>query len=227
MDKFVIEQKKYLTLEREAEIEESRLLQSNVSVRELCQKGVAVQKLVVGNQATGLYGRLVITFVSRTPGHNQELPSHNITSGDIVGLREGSGSEQLENVSGVVTKVTSSSISVAFSESFEQINFDASSQYSLIKLANDVTHKRLTSALDILSSNPSSAVINVLFGISTPSVPHQSCHPKLLDNDDNLVYFNENLDSSQKEAVEFCLKQRELGIVHGPPGTGKTKDVHN
>ena len=228
MDKFVEDQRKFLALEREAEIEESRLLQSNISVRELCQKGVAVQKLVVGNQATGLYGRLVITFVSRTPGNNQELPSHNITSGDIVGLRHGSGqsgSDQVENVSGVVTKVTSSSISVAFSESFEQISFDASLQYSLMKLANDITHKRLTSALDVLSTNPSTAVINVLFGISTPSVPHQSCHPKLLDNDDNLVYFNENLDLSQREAVEFCLKQRELGIVHGPPGTGKTTTV--
>ena len=104
MEKFVSEQKRLLALERDAEIEESRLLQSNVSLRELCQKGVAVQKLVVGGQATGLYGRLVITWVSRLPGSNHELPSHSITSGDIVGVRPGSGqaatSSNFENVSG-------------------------------------------------------------------------------------------------------------------------------
>ena len=104
MEKFVSEQKKLLALERDAEIEESRLLQSSVSLRELCQKGVAVQKLVVGGQATGLYGRLVITWVSRLPGSNHELPSHNITSGDIVGVRQGSGqagtSSDMENISG-------------------------------------------------------------------------------------------------------------------------------
>ena len=35
-------------------------------------------------------------------------------------------------------------------------------------------------------------------------------------------FFNEQLDHSQKEAVEFALKQPTLAIVHGPPGTGKT-----
>ena len=85
--------------------------------------------------------------------------------------------------------------------------------------------ERLTKALDILAGNPSSAVINVLFDVSSPGVAHQSCHPKLLDADGNLTLFNGKLDTSQKEAVEFCLKQKEVGIVHGPPGTGKTTTV--
>ena len=33
------------------------------------------------------------------------------------------------------------------------------------------------------------------------------------------------LNSCQMEAVEFALKQRELGVIHGPPGTGKTTTV--
>ena len=35
-------------------------------------------------------------------------------------------------------------------------------------------------------------------------------------------FINQELDESQKEAVSKCLKQQELGIIHGPPGTGKT-----
>ena len=225
MEKFVADQKQLLSLERDAELEESRLLKANVSLRDLCQKGVAIQRLVVGGQATGLYGRLVLTLVNRV--NNQDLAAHTITSGDIVELRPGSsqGQESPENWSGVVTQVTSVSVSVAFSETIEQISLDTGLMYSLVKLANDITHKRLTKALDILAGNPSSAVINVLFDVSSPGVPHQSCHPKLLDADDNLTFFNGKLDTSQKEAVEFCLKQKEVGIVHGPPGTGKTTTV--
>jgi len=37
-----------------------------------------------------------------------------------------------------------------------------------------------------------------------------------------LNFINENLDESQREAVEFCMHQNELAIIHGPPGTGKT-----
>ena len=218
------DQKQLLSLERDAELEESRLLKANVSLRDLCQKGVAIQRLVVGGQATGLYGRLVLTLVSRV--HNQELAAHTLTSGDIVELRPpGQETGGQENPSGVVTKVTSVTICVAFSESLEQLGLDIGLVYSLVKLANDITHKRLTRALDVLAGNPSSSVINVLFSVSSPGVPHQSCHPKLLDGDGSLSFFNDSLDSSQREAVEFCLKQREVGIVHGPPGTGKTTTV--
>lgn len=36
---------------------------------------------------------------------------------------------------------------------------------------------------------------------------------------------NTSLDASQKEAVSFALSQKELAIIHGPPGTGKTTTV--
>lgn len=39
---------------------------------------------------------------------------------------------------------------------------------------------------------------------------------------DNIEFLNTNLDDSQREAVSFALSQRELAVVHGPPGTGKT-----
>lgn len=38
-------------------------------------------------------------------------------------------------------------------------------------------------------------------------------------------FLNPSLDDSQKEAVVFSLNQREVAIIHGPPGTGKTTTV--
>lgn len=42
---------------------------------------------------------------------------------------------------------------------------------------------------------------------------------------DEVEFFNLNLDDSQREAVSFALSQRELAVIHGPPGTGKTTTV--
>lgn len=39
------------------------------------------------------------------------------------------------------------------------------------------------------------------------------------------TFYNMALDPSQKEAVSFALAQKELAIIHGPPGTGKTTTV--
>lgn len=40
-----------------------------------------------------------------------------------------------------------------------------------------------------------------------------------------LTFCNASLDASQKEAVKFALSQKELAVIHGPPGTGKTTTV--
>ena len=40
-----------------------------------------------------------------------------------------------------------------------------------------------------------------------------------------LEFYNPNLDESQREAVRFALHQREIAVIHGPPGTGKTTTV--
>ncbi|KAJ8032476.1 DNA-binding protein SMUBP-2 [Holothuria leucospilota] len=34
-----------------------------------------------------------------------------------------------------------------------------------------------------------------------------------------------NLDESQREVVVFALQEREIAVIHGPPGTGKTTTV--
>ena len=85
MERFVAEQRRLLELERTAEVEECRALLSSVSVKELCERGLALQRLELTSQATGLYGRLVLTFSPR--GAQRELPSHSISSGDILAVR--------------------------------------------------------------------------------------------------------------------------------------------
>ncbi|XP_077425326.1 DNA-binding protein SMUBP-2 [Vanacampus margaritifer] len=220
VEKFVSKTLELLQEEREAEIEETRVWQENVSLKELQNKGVCLLKLHIGNQSTGLYGRTVVVLEPRKYLGFSSLPSNSFGPGDIVGLYDSGGCSAASQIStGIVTRVSQTSISVAFDDSKDGLSFDTEALYSLLKLANDVTYKRMKRALSTLNgynSGPSANLINVLFGESKPSSHSQPNEVK---------FFNANLDDSQREAVTFALSQRELAVIHGPPGTGKTTTV--
>jgi DNA polymerase alpha-associated DNA helicase A len=56
----------------------------------------------------------------------------------------------------------------------------------------------------------------VLFGQSSIS-PITST-----DLNADIKWFDDTLNSSQKDAIRFALASREIALIHGPPGTGKT-----
>lgn len=69
---------------------------------------------------------------------------HCLMTGDIVGLYESGGCSADSQVgTGIVTKVGQASISVAFDDSKDGLSFDTDGVYNLLKLANDVTYKRM------------------------------------------------------------------------------------
>ncbi|XP_032213741.1 DNA-binding protein SMUBP-2 isoform X3 [Mustela erminea] len=216
VESFVTKHLDLLELERDAEVEERRSWQENISLRELQSRGVCLLKLQVSSQRTGLYGRLLVTLEPRRCVAAAVLPSNSFTSGDIVGLYD----EGSQLATGILTRITQRSVTVAFDESHDfQLNLDREQTYRLLKLANDVTYKRLKKALITLKkyhSGPACSLIDVLFGGSAPSAASE-IQP--------LPFCNPCLDASQKEAVSFALSQKELAIIHGPPGTGKTTTV--
>lgn len=220
VEEFVSKTLELLEVEREAEIEETRLWQENISLKDLQAKGVCLLKLQIGSQSTGLYGRTVVILEPRKHLGFSFLPSNSFGPGDIIGLYDSGGCTAASQIgSGIVTRVSQASISVAFDDSKDGLSFDSDALYSLLKLANDVTYKRMKNALNALNrynNGPAVNLIHVLFGDTKPSSQSQP---------NEVEFFNLNLDSSQREAVSFALSQRELAVIHGPPGTGKTTTV--
>ena len=100
---------------------------------------------------------------------------------------------------------------------YEQLR--ESETYKIIKLCNDVTHKRIKNALINLKeaklNSRSAHLAQVLFLETRPDQVNTAGL--------NLTFFNQNLDRSQQEAVKFTFEQKDLAIIHGPPGTGKKK----
>ncbi|NXM92456.1 SMBP2 protein, partial [Oenanthe oenanthe] len=193
-----------------------RAWQESVSLKELQRRGVCLLKLQVSSQRTGLYGRLLVTFQPRKWDSDTELPSNSFGPGDIVGLYESAGQGD-PLCTGVVTRVTPKAVTVALEEPREgELALDHERSFRLLKLANDVTYNRLKRALTALKQyrgGPASDLIDVLFFASAP---------RAFPETKPLEFFNASLDESQREAVSFSLAQRELAIIHGPPGTGKT-----
>ncbi|KAM3609523.1 uncharacterized protein V6R79_016305 [Siganus canaliculatus] len=220
VEQFVTKTLELLQEEREAEIEETRIWQENISLKDLQNKGVCLLNLTIGSQFTGLHGRTIVVLEPRKHSASSSLPSNNFGPGDIVGLYDIGGCNAHSQIgTGIVTKVSSASVSVAFDDSKDGLSLDTDALYNVLKLANDVTYKRMKNALAALngySNGPAGNLINVLFGDTKPSSHSQPNEVKFL---------NLNLDDSQKEAVSFALSQRELAVIHGPPGTGKTTTV--
>jgi hypothetical protein len=68
-----------------------------------------------------------------------------LCAGDIVGLSLTADSNSADNIaSGIISHVTQVSISVAFDEANESLfELDDSAFYKIVKLANDVTYRRI------------------------------------------------------------------------------------
>ena len=83
MEEFVRKHKELLSLEREAEVEESKVAQETLGVKELERRGVRIAKLSVDSVKTGLYGRTLVKF-HRSHGKRDSavpLPPHEISPG--------------------------------------------------------------------------------------------------------------------------------------------------
>lgn len=75
--------------------------------------------------------------------------------------------------------------------------------------------------LQKLSDQEYTPFMRVLFGQGSPSPlpsdPNDPSNPL-----HNLEFNDPSLNNSQKEAIMFALASREVALIHGPPGTGKT-----
>ncbi|TCD62127.1 hypothetical protein EIP91_007302 [Steccherinum ochraceum] len=240
---FLDRQKELLQKEREAELDRYALILSNSSQKLLEQKGLALGNLTVANVSVGLGGRTLVELERSTAYHLSPLfPPHELRPGDIARIEENAstaakkklvkstegGREAREN-EGVVYKVSDTRIVLALDTS-ESSGEDAElpERCRLVKMANTITIDRMDDIIDQLgrallpAADGSSAkkytpiitpLMRALLGLSEVS-------EKTAISD--LVFFDETLNPSQKQAVKFALEAPEVACIHGPPGTGKT-----
>ena len=151
-----------------------------------------------------------------------------IYTGDIVGIyahsRPLKDDHSGHTISGIICHISQHSISIASDSLTENLNLSVyNNNLKLIKLANDVTYRRLTNCLRCLKD--AIGLPQKLFGEEAllPANENAKCGGLQEATACGInKFFNAHLNQSQRDAVLFALSRRDVAIIHGPPGTGKT-----
>ena len=197
IDQFILNQKLLLELEVQACM--------TLKKKENVAEGLN-EKLEVAALDNPVYGGTLVTLwtTGSVPG--------DVRAGSNVILK---GWEQ--KLMGIVTSVDEAQVRLSVKEN--QLVFTLATEFYMERIEGTKEFQKLKLAVEN-AKNPSSHyrdLCNVLFGLKEPEVLPPDLCP--------LALFNPNLDRTQRRAVKFVLEQRELAIIHGPPGTGKTTAV--
>jgi len=232
---FAASQLTLLDAELQAELVETNALLSSHTPTALSRAGLAILNLNVSSIRTGLGGKTVVELALDSAvvvkGKPPDIPEHGIRVGDIVAVQDQpSGSakktEKKElakrGAEGVVLRVRRETLEVVLDK--EDADLPSGNKLWIVKLANDVTCKRMNQTMTRLQKfgdQDYTPFMRVLFGQASPM-------PLPSDLDDpshplhRLAWNDPLLNDSQKEAIRFALASREIALIHGPPGTGKT-----
>ena len=177
------------------------------------KSGETLLDLVIHDHEPALGGRVRITFVKRNRELN--LPWTRLRVGSPVVI-SATGSKE-EPMPGVVSRKKQSSIEVTTNRRPEAGSADT---FRLDISTDQITRTRMQAAMDMarVSRGRLGKMRELLMGERAPEFGEP---PKI----DFAEGQGSTLNESQQEAVSFALSARDLAIIHGPPGTGKTTTV--
>ena len=223
---FVKEQLENLEMEREEEEATSISRISNYSAKQLESLGVCIRKLDLVETVYSSYGKYLCQFQKRTNSDfENKISKYKFDSGDVVGLFQyGDKIHEKPLYRGIVSQFNSKKIVVAFDEEIETETLPKN--ICLVQLVNQITYDRIKNGLEKLKqmefNEKSLNLVNVLFEVFEPTFNESNERKNYIKN---LTFFNTELNESQKDAVRFALEVNEIGLIHGPPGTGKTTTI--
>ncbi len=202
-----------MKLEAEAQAKQTLESIQQLSASAAERTGQSLTGLVIAEETSGLGGRCILRLTKRN--RTLALPWNRLEPGVPI-LLSAAGSKDGEGWRGVVCDRHRYAISVAVNEPPEEE--DRAATYRLDLSTDETARQRQTSALEKTAAAKRERLAelrDVLLGAKEPEF-----NPAL-----PLVPLNTSLNASQQEAIGFALSARDLAILHGPPGTGKTTAV--
>lgn len=212
------------------------------SPKKLAQLGIAIVNLVTTNVKTGLGGKTIVELeLDSAVKNDNDLSVGSIRIGDIVKVSKmnntsdivkakkaaRSSSKKVDNdpiesndssADGVVIKINSNAITLTVDDdNDERAVYNDSGKLWIVKAANSITYKRMTTAMNKLDElTDKNELIQLLLGDAKyiPLKNTKSLKPR--------DFYNQNLNQSQQDAINFAIYDSPITIIHGPPGTGKT-----
>jgi superfamily I DNA and/or RNA helicase len=198
-------------LELESDAEARQILDASrrLSPAEAEQTGTSLVDLVAQDEYAGLGGRVIVAFTKRNRG---PLPWTRLQAGTPV-LASPQGARRATGWRGVVCEREENVLRVAFNETLDD---DRDEPLYRLDHAHDEA-ARLCQRLALQRARAAKGdrlaeLRAVLLG---------DAQPRFVD-DAELTQLDPSLNESQTAAVRFALAAKDVALIHGPPGTGKT-----
>jgi len=204
-----------LEMESRAEAAKAAERDRRLSPAEAERTGLSLVDLVITDEDTGLGGRYIVQLAKRKRG---PLPWTRLGVGSPVVLSADSakGVKSTGQHRGVVCERTQGFLRVALASRPDELTEHDTWRVSLS--SDEVTMQRQQAALQrarVARGERLAEMRDVLLGQRAPEFDREQDEPAL----------DAGLNDTQQQAVRFAMAARDVALIHGPPGTGKTTTV--
>ena len=201
---------RWLDMEAAAEAEQVQRRFQRLSLSDAEATGATLGNLLVRETTLGLGGRFLLTFSRK--GAESRLPWTRLDVGSpILVTEQGAKSTTWR---GVISDRSPNSIQAAFT----QLPESESEQplYRLDLSTDEIARERQRAALSrARTATPGESLGKLRKLLVLGGKPEYQ-------SEREWAAMEESLNASQRSAVKFALSAKQLAIIHGPPGTGKT-----
>ena len=201
-----------LELEGRAEAEKAAERDRRLSPADAERTGLSVVDLVISDEDTGLGGRHILQLAKRK---GSPLPWTRLGVGSPVVLSADSAKGAVQH-RGVVCERAQGFLRVALGSRLDEWTEHETWRLSLS--SDEVAMQRQKAALQrarLARGERLAELRDILLGQRQPQFDREQDEPAL----------DSGLNDTQQQAVRFALAARDVALIHGPPGTGKTTTV--